>query len=153
MFQSYSAYSEGLAGRNREYLSGSAAPEWVLFAPQPIDDSYPNVEDGPSWVEMIHRLEPVTTVGDKVRLSPAAPTAGGDPLQPASVHGEKVALPASDGLRFVTFDIEPSRFGLAAFALYKYESLRLTVWTADGVERSWRLPLGMAPKPAFPSPR
>ncbi|WP_344255865.1 hypothetical protein [Terrabacter carboxydivorans] len=148
VFQSYSAYSVELAERNRAHLSGGAAPEWVIFAPQAIDDRYPSAEDGPSWVELLRRYEPSTFAGDKVILHrrPAQPAA----LPPPSGRGtearlgQRVDLSPSSGLQFVTFEIDPSTLGLAALTLYKSQPLRLTVWTADGVDHTYRLPLGMA---------
>jgi hypothetical protein len=148
VFQSYAAFSPVLAQANREHLSGTTAPEWIVFAPQPIDHHYPSAEDGPSWVELLHRYEPVMGMADKVVLRRRSVQSGAGPLTGDEVTDarleERVALDVRAGLHFVKFDIDPTALGRAAMALYKSEPLRLTTWTADGAEHSYRLPLGMA---------
>ena len=120
----------------------------MVFAPQPIDQHYPAAEDGPSWIELLHRYEPWSFAGDKVILhqravQPVITTLERkDPVE--AKLGERVPVPAGAALRFASFDISPTPLGQAAMTLYKSEPLRLTVWMADGAERSYRLPRGMA---------
>ncbi|MEO8033552.1 MAG: hypothetical protein ABI837_03920 [Acidobacteriota bacterium] len=58
MFQSYSAYTEGLLALNAEHLRGSSAPQTILFKIDPIDGRYPSLDDGLSWLELLGRYEP-----------------------------------------------------------------------------------------------
>lgn len=147
VFQSYAAFTPALAERNRRHLIGSTAPDWVVFAPQPIDGRYPSAEDGPSWLELLRRYEPAYSSGDKLVLSrrgTAREDGSGRRSTLPGVLGESISLPRDGDMAFIAVDIRPTLLGRVGLALYKSEPLRLTVRTADGVERPYRLPLGMA---------
>jgi hypothetical protein len=55
VFQSYSAYTRGLAELNRRHLEGADAPGHLLVRVQPIDSRFPALEDGASWLPMLER--------------------------------------------------------------------------------------------------
>jgi hypothetical protein len=148
VFQSYSAFTPALADANRAHLTGGAAPEWVVFGPQPIDDRFPSIEDGPSWPELLENYRPSAEVGDKVLLERVAKPSGAEPVVWDGTLdlalGERITVPRGGPVRFVAIDGAPSLLGQAALTLYKSVPLQLTVWTADGMQRTYRLPAGMA---------
>ncbi|WP_231372329.1 hypothetical protein [Terracoccus sp. 273MFTsu3.1] len=148
VFQSYAAFTPDLAEMNRRHLAGPGAPQWVVFAPQPIDERYPSAEDGPSWLELLRRYEPAYSARDKLVLSrrPVAREDDGSGLRATlpAVLGQSLTVPRQGAMTFIAVDIRPSPLGHVCLALFKSEPLRLTVRTADGVERTYRLPLGMA---------
>jgi hypothetical protein len=53
VFQSYLAWTPGLARLNADHLRGPDAPRFVHVEFQPVDEHLPMMEDGPSWTEMI----------------------------------------------------------------------------------------------------
>jgi hypothetical protein len=55
VFQSYSAYTPRLLRMNAEHLKGDRAPDWVLFKIETIDDQYPSLSDGLSWLDLVAR--------------------------------------------------------------------------------------------------
>jgi hypothetical protein len=148
VFQSYSAFTPALADANRDHLTGDAAPEWVVFGPQAIDDRFPSIEDGPSWPELLESYKPSAEVGDKVLLERVADPSGAQPVVWDGTLdlalGERITVPRGGPIRFVAIDASPSLLGQAALTLYKSAPLQLTVWTADGLQRTYRLPAGMA---------
>lgn len=49
VFESYSAYTAGLARLNRDYLESEQAPDHLLFAVRQLDGRFPAMDDGLSW--------------------------------------------------------------------------------------------------------
>ncbi len=49
VFQGYMAYTPRLSRENAAYLSGAAAPRWLLFSPDTIDGRLPAMDDAASW--------------------------------------------------------------------------------------------------------
>jgi hypothetical protein len=57
VFESYNAWTAPLARLNRDFLTGSSAPDQLLFAVRSIDQRFPAMEDGLSWPEIITRYD------------------------------------------------------------------------------------------------
>ncbi|MEW1954402.1 hypothetical protein [Terrabacter sp. NPDC080008] len=148
VLQSYSAYSPRLAKLNQDHLTGAAAPNWVLFAPQAIDDRYPSIEDGPTWFTLLKLYRPTGFAGDKAILRRLEAPSGYSALSYGSTStaelGQRIALSRTARLRFVQLNVKPSLLGQAALLLYKTQPLTINVWTADGLAHRFRLPAGMA---------
>jgi hypothetical protein len=53
VFQSYLAWTPGLARLNADHLRGPDAPRFAHVEFQPVDEHLPMMEDGPSWIELI----------------------------------------------------------------------------------------------------
>jgi hypothetical protein len=61
IFQSYSAYTSYLAQRNADFFQRSAAPKYVLYKSQPLDNRLPATEDGLALLEILKRYVPDST--------------------------------------------------------------------------------------------
>jgi hypothetical protein len=52
IFQSYSVYSAPLIDKNVQFLEGDSAPSRILFHTSTIDERFPNLDDGGSWLTL-----------------------------------------------------------------------------------------------------
>jgi hypothetical protein len=151
VFQSYSAYTPELARMNAEHLRAAKAATNILFAIQPIDQRFPALEDGYSWLELLARYD-LKNSGDapaKFLWLTRADTPRQFGLEPlnnvAARMGEKVSLPARDHkLIWVEIAIHKSLAGNLVSWLYKPPPLMLEVTLKDHSRRSYRLVPGMA---------
>jgi hypothetical protein len=161
VFQSYSAYTESLARRNRDYLLGESAPDFVLFDIRPLDwreqrwdlGRFPSLEDGLSWPELLTRYDV-----DSDRSSDASLThlvlARSRAPRPYSIEpidkqqatfGQWIRVPAVEsGPVWAELDMRFSDAGRAASLAWKPPAGRLDVRLSDGRELRFRLVLGAA---------
>src|SRR6185369_7697294 len=58
VFQSYSAYTPHLQGRNAAFFAGASAPRFVLANVQSVDGHLPMSEDSGAWLQMLERYRP-----------------------------------------------------------------------------------------------
>ncbi len=151
MFQSYSAYTPGLAEANAAHLTGPHAPDNVFFRVAPIDARLPALEDGPSWPALLSRYDAVAFDGGtglawlRHAAGNAAVPAPGPELLAASVGlGRRFALPATDAGLWARIDLTPSREGSAARLLMRVPQPVIRLDFADGHSRTFRLVPGMA---------
>jgi hypothetical protein len=59
VFQSYSAYTPALLAANAQFFRSAAAPEYVLFKLETIDERLPALDDGPALLEILRRYRPL----------------------------------------------------------------------------------------------
>jgi len=151
VMQSYSAYTPELAAMNAAHLRGATAADNILFAVQPIDDRFPALEDGRSWLELLTRYD-LKGAADKqgkfLLLTRAVVPRKFQltPLKPATTRfGEPVKLPeATNGPVWVEIEIKKSLAGLVVSTLYKPPVLRLTVVLKNHTQPRFRLVPGLA---------
>jgi len=131
VLQSYSAYTGELARLDRAHLEGPDAPDSVLFAVQPLDQRLPSLEDGASWPALLARYEPVSRIGDRLllrrRATPATVEVTTLATRTASL-GERVEVPAADGLVFAEIDVEPDLLGRIESLLLRPTVPTIVVW-------------------------
>ena len=155
VLQSYSAYTPGLAERNRAHLAGPRAPAHVVFRVEAIDGRLPSLEDGPSWPELLARYEPAALRGDALLLQRRAapqPAAGCGSRRSRHRLGESITLPPGPCAEFARIHLRPSALGAAAGLFYKGRPLQVNLQLQDGSQRSFRLVGGMAAAGALLSP-
>lgn len=144
VFQSYSAYTESLALRNRQHLLGPAAPEHVFFRIETTDGRLPALDDGASWPALWSRYEAIGSGGRflhwRQRPSPER-LPDLEPVHRLSARlGAPVDLPHTDGdgWMWAQIDVRPTLAGRIAAALYKPPALQLDLLLADGSRREFR---------------
>ncbi|MEJ7745158.1 MAG: hypothetical protein WKF61_00060 [Luteimonas sp.] len=146
-FQSYAAYTPGLATANSEHLLSERAPDNIFFKVQPIDWRFPSMDDGASWPMLLTGYEPKRIEnGFLVLRKRQQEGARALPIKLGSADhafGEKVELPASTGPIFVQIDIKPSVAGLMASVLYKPTQLQISLEMSNGEQRRYRIISGM----------
>lgn len=156
-FQSYSAYTPGLAERNRQHLLGKDRPDNLFFRLQPIDGRLPSLEDGPSWRVILSDYEPAAARNGFLVLRHRG-TGAGSMAQPEAVStltghlGEALQLPPTQGLLFARLRIEPSLLGRFWSLFYKPGELFVTATLSDGAVKTFRLIAGMAQSEFLLSP-
>ena len=158
VFQSYSAYTPELLARNAGHLMGSTAPEWIFFSIDPIDDRYPNLEDGYSWRCIVESYSPGDTrvSGRFLILRKTSSSPGCLEWKVHSRHRGILGVPnnldCSDAPVFASVSMEPTVLGRLASTIYKQRRLVMDVQFCGGGERSFRFVPGMAALPFLLSP-
>ena len=57
VFESYSAITDTLAKKNRDFLLTKSAPDQLLFAVRSLDQRFPSMDDGLSWPEILSHYD------------------------------------------------------------------------------------------------
>ncbi len=148
VFQSYSAYSPGLAKLNAAFLRSGSAPDNILFEIAAIDGRYPALEDGSSWPELLTRYRIMSGTNPFVWLArrDRARQYQKVPLLATNLpFGKPMALPSGiDDPIWAEFDINKSLPGDLVSTFYKPPNLTLKVTLRDGQKKEFRLIPGMA---------
>jgi hypothetical protein len=161
VFQSYSAYTPGLAALNAEHLRGARAPDNILFDIDPLDSwairpdhgRFPSLDDGLSWPELLTRYDIAPQQPGMagasylwLRRSPNPRTWRLDAVESRTMGFEEIVkLPGLDeGPLWAEIEVSRSALGVAAAMALKDPILRIAVVTGDGNETVYRLPAGMS---------
>jgi hypothetical protein len=147
IIQSYSACTPKLAELNVAHLRGAQAPDNVLFDINPQNHSYPSLEDGPSWPELLVRYNIAGTTPGFVILKKASPARDYHliPLTNEWVAiGSPLTIATNPGLIWAELEIRPSFQGVLASIFYKPDRLWLAVTLKNGEQRRYNLVAGMA---------
>jgi len=153
VFQSYQAYSAGLAMRNARFLRSDHAPQTLLVAAQTIDRRLPTLDDAASWEIMrthyrvAGRLNSGHLILDRRKESLDAP---GKPENAVIVEGQDwTTIPAAAGPGlYASIRCERSVFERLVSAVWKPPSRFLEVRLSSGVVRRFRL-VGPAAEAGF----
>ena len=136
VFQSYSAYTPGLAELNAAFLRSDHAASNVMFEIDPLNGRYPSLDDGLSWPELLTRYDIADTSGTFLLLKRAAAPREYHltRVEETTIHfGEAFTLPATtNNVFWAEMEINKSMFGTVAEAFYKPAILRLMVSLRDG---------------------
>jgi len=147
IFQSYSAYTPDLIQKNLEFLRAPDAPATILFNVQTIDARFPTLDDGALWPELISRYDVATILPHFVELRRRAAARGYRliPLLEQNANWDTpIVLPQTGGLIWAELDIEKTLAGSLMTTLLKAPPVKLTVTTAAGATKEYRLPPLMA---------
>ena len=147
VFHSYSVYAPMLAELNAAHLRGADAPDNILFDLDPINEHFPSMEDGLSWLELLTRYDVQAVTGQFIILKHVARprTCHLTPLADIPVRfGEPVTVAANPGLVWAEWDIDRTLWGSIVTILYKPPALQLSVSLQDGRQLSFQLVPGMA---------
>lgn len=142
VFQSYGAYSEGLAVLNREHLEGERAPSRVLWDTQTIDHRYPLMDDGLSLPVLLTRYDVRGASGDLTLLERRRDprTIRFTPLGTLSTTiGAAVPIPAAEAPVWAEVDVDVSTAGRLLALSFKLAPVYLEVTTADGLVHQHRI--------------
>lgn len=154
VFQSYAAYTPELQDLNCRFLESDAAPPWILFRYQTMDDHAPNVEDAAALQVVLRDYRFVLRDKEYALLRRAArsPARAVQPVLLGSRRagfGELVTLAdvasqKDTSVRCISMrlDIRPSFLGRAVSALYKSPQLSLELEDASGESTTFRIAPG-----------
>lgn len=141
VLQSYSVYTPYLSDANVAHLEGPDAPDHILFRIATVDLRLPALDDGASWPALLRRYVPDGLARAQVVLSrrpvdaPAEITTIGTGTY---ALGDRVPIPKTDGFVFAKIDLDTSAWGSLANIFYKPDGLVITLWFANGTERTYR---------------
>jgi hypothetical protein len=155
VFQSYSAYTPKLIEANLRHLMADSAPDNIFFSTSEIDDRLPSLEDGASWPALLTRYEPMGLASGFFMLHKKENIVTTDTVfLRVETHqlNERVEVAPNGGLIFIEIDINPTFFGRVKSILYKPDQLFMTIESADGVIKKYRMIAGMAKSGFMVSP-
>jgi hypothetical protein len=142
VFQSYGAYTPGLADLNRRFLESDRGPRRVLFDGATIDHRYPLMDEASSLPSLLSRFDVRQVIAGLTLLERRA-TARSVALVPqralSTSIGAAIAIESADGPVWAEIEIEPTLTGRLLAMAYKLSPLHLEVTTADGAVRSHRI--------------
>lgn len=147
VLQSYSAYTPSLVQANAEHLRRNP-PSQVYFNAATIDNRYPALEDGASWLELLGSFRPQRVDSGYAVLGHLGNSAV--PLTPESTTpidvrlGQDVDVPGVEGPVWATLDFRPTLLGRLYSVLYKAPELVLRLRYDNGDVTSFRMIAGMA---------
>jgi hypothetical protein len=146
VFQSYSAYTPALAALNSQHLSGSTAPDFVIFNVQPIDQRFPSLDDGASWPAILSHYQPVGSGQGYALLQRQPQTTSPELhllLEIKGTLGQPVTLPATPaGGLWARAEIQPSLAGRVARLLFRLIPPVLVVEDGKQGSATFRAPSG-----------
>lgn len=154
VFQSYSAYTPRLEELNNQHLD-TAGPDRLFVKIAPIDNRYPALEDGKSWITMIERYRAAGFSGgyavldrrpdaERIIETPIATISGG--------LGQEISLRGMGGPLFVRIEVDPTITGRLLNLAFKPNQLRIELTYANGDKANFRYVAGMGPTGFLLSP-
>jgi len=149
IFQSYSAYSPELARINADHLTGSKAPDSVLFSARTGGTClrhFPPTDDSLSWPALLTQYDLESSTGDFLFMK-KSPNPRPYSLTPISrfttTFGETIKVPTINaGPVWVEISVKPTRAGKLLSFLYKNPELYLKICTVGGKPRTYRVVAG-----------
>ncbi|CAM3007445.1 hypothetical protein [Legionella worsleiensis] len=148
IFQSYSVFTPALAEKNKQHISIQHGPDVIVFRLQPIDDRFPSLEDGVSWLEFLNNYHPVQLVDHFLLLKKNEhPLIDNTPETITTERhylGEIIQLPQSKHPVFTKLIIKPTLWGKIATILFKPAPLEISVVLHNGNKRQFRMIANMA---------
>jgi hypothetical protein len=154
--QQYATYTRRLIEKNREFFRGDRAPDFVLMAPEVIDDRYPAFAEGPIWPDLLARYAPQDLVDGlavlRRRDRPLDLQLRRMQTQRGTVGERLVFEPNIQGAIFARIDLQPTIIGRLVTMLFKASMLDISVRYVDGTEAHYRFLPAIAREGFFLSP-
>ncbi len=148
VFQSYAAFTPGLARLNADFYASARAPEYALLKIQTVDDRLPSLDDAPLLYLFEHDYEYVLSEKGWQLWRRRADRPDPATLQPRRLRTVAAALGVAcplddlaDQHVWAVIDVTPSLLGRLRDFLYKPAFVRLNVELTDGKRQSFRLPV------------
>lgn len=146
-FQSYYAYTPGLAMENRQHLD-AAAPSRIYLQINTIDGRYPSLDDGASWPALIANYR-ISGYADEYLILDKRVVTAAIGIEPElfSHHvnlGAEITVPPSTKPVWALIAIKPTLLGKLVSAAFKLPPLSIFVRYSDGTTKTFRFIPGMA---------
>lgn len=144
---SHGAYTPFMARLNAGHLKGGSAPERIFFKVETIDNHYPSLDDGLSWLELWTRYDLAGSAGEYLllrRLESVRPYTLTKVVEMDTRFGQTFDLTSlKDSLVWAEIDVQPSLLGRLLRIGYKLPELYMAVRSGDGAVRGYRVIPGM----------
>ncbi len=144
VFQSYAAFTPGLAELNARFLEGARAPEYILFFLRPIDGRLATMDDAAALQVLARDYEPILDERGRLLLrrsrDRSLPAARERVLESSIALGERIDLPRLPGrCHVLSLDVRPTVAGSVATFLAAAPELWLEIGLDDGTTRTTRI--------------
>lgn len=141
VFQSYHAYTDYLAEKNRAFVASDNAAQHIFFDVEPVNEHFPAQEDGASWAEIVTRYAPKgiyrTHLHFERRADAPAPA-------PASVEAkvaqwnERITLPEKPPALWAKIHMKPTLLGKIWNTLLTPPDVLMEIKTRAGYAKTFR---------------
>jgi hypothetical protein len=131
IFLSYAAYSAALMNLNDQYYFSPAAPQYVLFSLNPIDDRFPPLEDARLLRNLLINYHPVDAEGPILLLKAAQSAAPAMTLLREGTlgYGDVIGLKEyGNASLWLEIQLKPNLLGRLVQWLYRPSEITLAVW-------------------------
>ncbi len=170
VFQSYSAYTSELTAINARFFKRPDAPEFVIMGLRTIDGRLATTDDPETLMVLVRDYEAVLVEDDYLLLRRACPSlhasaAGNMPARAAAAGPERetveiqerfnrrIDVPSIEGPCLVmSISIDYTGAGRFIKFLYKVPPMFMTVYTADGQSRRFRIAPDLVKSPFILNP-
>ena len=135
LFQSYAAYSRGLARLNEEFYLSAASPEYVLFELTSLEHRFPALDDALALRTLLINYQRVAREGHFLLLKreSAKPTKLTLVDQGTLTFTQPINLRQHAGENlWIEIEIKSSLAGRVMQLLYRPSPIRLSVWSDSG---------------------
>ena len=147
-FQSYTAYTPELLDLNRNFMTSTQAPDYIVFDVAPIDGRFPSLDDSVLWPILLTHYELYTNTDHAIILKKARLPLDYSFLQNAQAEAEInqwVFLPDSvTDLTWTRITIEKTFFGRLLSTLFQPPLITMSVRFDDDTESEYRIVPGIA---------
>jgi hypothetical protein len=141
ILQSYVAFTPALLQQNRDHLTGSRAPEHILFRVSSIDQRLASLDDAPSWPTLLtsYQFERFDNGFAVLTRQPSTSLPRFDRLTEAVADFDRaVELPQDVDLLWAKIDLVPSLKGRAKEFFYKLSPIIIRLKFTNGDTREFR---------------
>lgn len=143
VFQSYSAYTPGMAKLNEEHLRSKESPNWVLIDLQNIDGRLPSLDDGMSWLALLDNYRVSSFDGQFLTLRKNQSLEAKSNLdviyEQEQRIGVTVALPEANGPLYAEVKLRPTLLGRLLITLFKPPQLNMALTLRNGKTETYRV--------------
>jgi hypothetical protein len=148
VLQSYSAYTKPLAIKNRAHLLSDQPPSNIFFKVDPIDTTFPSMQDGASWPVILHNYNLGSLKNDYALLTRKSAKNSEPDIIPILTGNytinEKVYIPQNSDIIFASITLSKTLTGKLISMLYKPSQLTINVNLVNGESKSYKIVPGMA---------
>jgi hypothetical protein len=141
VFQSYHAYTDYLAEKNRAFVASATAPQHIFFDVEPVNEHFPAQEDGASWAEIVTRYAPKglyrTHLHFERRTDEAAPVPVKIEAKTARWN-EPISLPEKSLALWAQIQMKPTLLGKIWNTLLTPPDVLIEVKTNAGYAKKFR---------------
>jgi len=141
ILQSYSAYTPALLQQNREHLTGSRAPEHILFKVWPTDYRLASLDDSSSWPILLtsYQFERFDNGFAVLAKQPSTSSPTFERVAEIAADFDRaIELPQDVDLLWAKIDLVPSLKGRAKEFFYKLRAITIHLKFTSGDTREFR---------------
>jgi len=138
VFQSYAAYSAPLMSLNEQFYFSKRAPDYVLFALNPIDERFPPLEDARLFRDLLINYQPLDAEGPFLLLKARqCVTPSLSLLREGTIGaGDVIGLKGyGNADLWLEIGVEPDMAGRFGRFLYRPSEITLAVWCETPTRR------------------